>query len=147
MTTEEVLSRLNKKTKDRVRLASEMSIERLELPSPALTRALNGGLGYGRQSLIWGTKSAGKAQPTNLVIPTPSGDKKFGDIKVGDYVWGGDGNPVEVIATHKQGVLPCYRVSFSDGTETYCNDKHLWTVQTIKQRYGRGRNGKRLNNN
>lgn len=146
-TTEEVLSRLNKKTKDRVRLASEMSIERLELPSPALTRALNGGLGYGRQSLIWGTKSAGKAQPTNLVIPTPSGDKKFGDIKVGDYVWGGDGNPVEVIATHKQGVLPCYRVSFSDGTETYCNDKHLWTVQTIKQRYGRGRNGKRLNNN
>lgn len=146
-TTEEVLSNLNKKTKDRVRLASEMSIEKLELPSPALTRALNGGLGYGRQSLIWGTKSAGKAQPTNLVIPTPSGDKKFGDIKVGDYVWGGDGNPVEVIATHKQGVLPCYRVSFSDGTETYCNDKHLWTVQTIKQRYGRGRNGKRLNNN
>ena len=88
-TTEEVLSNLNKKTKDRVRLASEMSIEKLELPSPALTRALNGGLGYGRQSLIWGTKSAGKAQPTNLVIPTPSGDKKFGDIKVGDYVWGG----------------------------------------------------------
>lgn len=60
-TTEEVLSKLNKKTRDRVRLAEEMSIEKLELPSPALTRALNGGLGYGRQSLVWGTKSASKS--------------------------------------------------------------------------------------
>lgn len=61
MTVEDVVAKLNKKTRDRIRLANSVAYERLPLPSPNLTKALGGGLGYGRQSLIWGTKSSGKS--------------------------------------------------------------------------------------
>lgn len=64
---EEILGKLNKKTRDRVQAAIEIEIERLETPSVSMNGALGGGLGYGRQSLIWGPKSAGK---TSLVLQT-----------------------------------------------------------------------------
>lgn len=56
----EILSKLDKKTRDRVQAAVEIEIERLETPSAILNKALGGGIGYGRQTLIWGSKSAGK---------------------------------------------------------------------------------------
>lgn len=74
---EKVLSKLNKTTRDRIRIASETPTERLPLPSPALTKALNGGLGYGRQSLIWGTKSAGKS---SLCLQTIGMAQKEGKV-------------------------------------------------------------------
>lgn len=58
--TEEVLSKLSKKTRDRVKLASESSLIRLPLASTGLTAALGGGIGLGRQTLVYGSKSAGK---------------------------------------------------------------------------------------
>lgn len=44
----------------RFKPASEIKIERLKTPSMPLNLALGGGLGYGRQVLFWGSKSAGK---------------------------------------------------------------------------------------
>ncbi len=58
---ETILSGLSKTTRDRVALASAISLERLEVPSVGLQRALKGGIGVGRQTLIWGSKSAGKS--------------------------------------------------------------------------------------
>lgn len=57
---EDILSRLDKKTRDRVKMAQEVSLERLPLASIGLTKALDGGIGKGRQTLIYGNKSAGK---------------------------------------------------------------------------------------
>ena len=60
MTTEEVMARLGKKTRDRVQLASEIKIERIPWASVGLT-AQTGGLARGRTHLLYGPKSAGKS--------------------------------------------------------------------------------------
>ena len=61
MAIDDVLSNLDAKTRARVAAASEISIEKQETPSIALNIGLNGGLAYGRQTLLWGNKSAGKS--------------------------------------------------------------------------------------
>jgi recombination protein RecA len=57
----EILASLSPKTRGRVLEASKVEIERQPTPSLSLNAALKGGLGYGRQVLIWGNKSAGKS--------------------------------------------------------------------------------------
>lgn len=57
---DEVLAKLDKKTRERALAAAEISIEFLETPSVALNRALGGGLAYGRQVMFYGNKSCGK---------------------------------------------------------------------------------------
>jgi recombination protein RecA len=57
----EILGGLNKKTRDRVRMADSVVLDRQPMPSVAMTMALKGGIGYGRQTLIWGNKSSGKS--------------------------------------------------------------------------------------
>ncbi len=57
---DDVLSKLNKTTRKRVKLANETELVRLPMASTGLTEALGGGIGLGRQTLIWGSKSAGK---------------------------------------------------------------------------------------
>ena len=59
--TEEILAKLDPKTRQRIQLATEVSSERQKTPSIGLNIALKGGLGYGRQILVWGNKSAGKS--------------------------------------------------------------------------------------
>ena len=61
MIAEEILAKLDPKTRKRVQLATEIEIERQKTPSIGLNLALKGGLGFGRQILIWGNKSAGKS--------------------------------------------------------------------------------------
>lgn len=56
-----ILAKLDPKTRQRIQLASEVSSTRQKTPSIGLNLALKGGLGYGRQILIWGNKSAGKS--------------------------------------------------------------------------------------
>jgi len=73
----------------------------------------------------------GKAQPLDAIIQTPYGPKKMGDIKVGDKICGVDGDIVFVEAIYHRGVLPIYRVEFSDGDYTECSLDHLWEVNSI----------------
>lgn len=62
MSVEEVLANLNPKLRQKIALGSEISqIEFAKTPSFGLNRALNGGLPYGRQVLVWGNKSSGKS--------------------------------------------------------------------------------------
>ena len=61
MITEEVLAKLDPKTRARVQLATTISVEKQKTPSIGLNMALKGGLGFGRQVLVWGNKSAGKS--------------------------------------------------------------------------------------
>jgi recombination protein RecA len=60
-TIEDILSRLDPKTRKRVQQATEVEIERQPTPSLSLNVGLKGGFAYGRQVLIWGNKSAGKS--------------------------------------------------------------------------------------
>lgn len=61
MSIEDILAKLGKKTRERVEAASKLEIEKLELASIGLNTALLGGVGMGRQTLVWGNKSAGKS--------------------------------------------------------------------------------------
>src|SRR6266540_747728 len=56
---DELLAKLNPKTAAMFRRASEVKIETLATPSLGLNRAI-GGIGYGRQTTLWGNRSGGK---------------------------------------------------------------------------------------
>lgn len=58
---EEILAKLDPKTRKRVQTATEVEIEKQQTPSLSLNVGLKGGFGYGRQVLVWGNKSAGKS--------------------------------------------------------------------------------------
>jgi recombination protein RecA len=61
MIAEEILAKLDPKTRARVQLATTVDVEKQKTPSIGLNMALKGGFGYGRQVLVWGNKSAGKS--------------------------------------------------------------------------------------
>jgi recombination protein RecA len=58
---EEILAKLDPKTRARVQIATQIDARKQITPSIGLNLALKGGLGHGRQVLIWGNKSAGKS--------------------------------------------------------------------------------------
>ena len=61
ITIDSILAKLDPKTRARVQSAQDIQIEKQLTPSIGLNFALRGGLGYGRQALVWGNKSAGKS--------------------------------------------------------------------------------------
>lgn len=60
-TIEEIMAGLDPTTRKRLTTAFGIEAKRMPTPSMGLTLALNGGLGFGRQVLVWGNKSAGKS--------------------------------------------------------------------------------------
>jgi superfamily II DNA or RNA helicase len=79
----------------------------------------------------------GKSQSTACRILTPNGWRRFGDLKVGDQVMGADGGISRVTGVFPQGMLPAFRVVFSDGSSTVCSDDHLWLVNSaLRKRRG-----------
>jgi len=58
---DDVLAKLDPKTRARVQSAQNIKVEKQATPSIGLNLSLKGGLGYGRQVLVWGNKSAGKS--------------------------------------------------------------------------------------
>lgn len=82
--------------------------------------------------MVQGLAGTGKAQDVDLVIPTPTGNKRFGDLLPGDFVFDKDGNPTKVLSIHPQGMMDNYKVTLTDGRSTYCNDEHLWSTYTSK---------------
>ena len=77
----------------------------------------------------------GKFEPNFRKIPTPDQSRvrgyiRMGDIKVGDYVFGSDGKPTEVIGVFPQGKQDIYKITFNDGRTALCGLEHLWNVRT-----------------
>jgi recombination protein RecA len=58
---EDIMAKLDPKTRARVQSAQNVQVHKQLTPSIGLNVALKGGLGYGRQILVWGNKSAGKS--------------------------------------------------------------------------------------
>lgn len=70
----------------------------------------------------------GKSCSLDTPIPTPEGWKTAGDIKVGDVMFGRDGNPTKVLGVYPQGKKQIYEVHLSDGRMVEVADEHLWSV-------------------
>ena len=92
----------------------------------AIFSAWDGGMQRVAISMATG---GGKGHPLDTEIPTPDGLRKFGDLEPGDRVYGADGLFTEVTGVHDRGVLPTYRVAFSDHTSILVDGDHLWNVR------------------
>ena len=83
---------------------------------------------------ISGAAGTGKAQPIDTLIPTPNGNVKLGNLKVGDFVFNRHGKPVQVLGVYDQGKKRVFKVTFSDGRSTLCNDEHLWSYYLLESK-------------
>lgn len=113
---------------------------------PKLDEIMNGGLSKTELAVVVAPFGIGKAQPLTSKILTPNGWVTMGEINIGDEVISRDGKATKVIGVYPQGLRPTYKVTFNDGTETLCDEEHLWAVNTINQRNRSTRkNGKNVN--
>ena len=88
---------------------------------------------------------AGEALDVNTMIPTPAGLVRMGDLKDGDFVFGGDGSPVRVIKVLP--ILenrPTYRITFDSGASIVADENHLWEVYPVARRRWSKTSGKPL---
>jgi hypothetical protein len=85
--------------------------------------------------LVAGGTGSGKALEINTPIPTPDGWKRIIDLQIGDIVFDQFGKPTKVLATtgemHNR---PCYKLTFSDGSEIVADEQHEWITLTAAER-------------
>ena len=85
------------------------------------------GLHPGQMIIIAARPGVGKALKLDTPLPTPTGWTTMGDVAVGDWLLGADGEPTQVVAaTDVMLGRPCYEVEFSDGTVIVADASHQW---------------------
>jgi replicative DNA helicase len=90
--------------------------------------SMTGGLKKSEMVIIAARPSMGKAQPLDSRILARQGWKRFGDVRVGEYLASEDGRLSVVRGVFPQGAKQVYQVTFADGRSTECCAEHLWTV-------------------
>lgn len=68
------------------------------------------------------------------MVPTPSGWKRHGDLKMYDQVYAVDGSVTTVVDLGQEVDEDCYDVVFRDGTSVRCTGSHRWPVETFTGR-------------
>lgn len=79
-------------------------------------------------------RGPGKLQCKSTLIDTPDGPRWFGDLQVGNFIFAEDGSPTEVLGVYEQGIVKQYKVTFDDGSFTFCGGDHLWKVKGRTER-------------
>lgn len=70
--------------------------------------------------------SGGGPQPLDAIVKTPFGEKRIGDINIGDVVCGADGKGTRVIDIPYEGEAPVYEITTLDGSVTRAAENHIW---------------------
>lgn len=83
---------------------------------------------------LFGEAGTGKAMPLSSRILAEDGWKTFAEIKVGDKVWGEDGNLYEVDGVYDRGIKSVYGITMNDGGYAESCDEHLWKIYTTSDR-------------
>lgn len=68
------------------------------------------------------------AHPYDETVYTPDGIKKWGDIKIGDFLYDILGKPTEVIDIPFDNISDCYKITLRDGRIVYTDGNHTWNV-------------------
>lgn len=77
-----------------------------------------------------GPAQTGKCLDLATPIATPAGWTTMGALKVGDVVYGPDGEETRVVfASEVKHGRPCYEMEFSDGSTLVADDEHRWAVE------------------
>ena len=79
--------------------------------------------------LLAAPPGTGKSSRKDAKIKIPGGWTTMGELRPGDYITSWNGNTTTVREVFDQGVLPAYKVSFSDGRSTVVSAPHLWKVR------------------
>lgn len=74
-----------------------------------------------------------RPHPYYCNVLTTEGIKKWGDVQIGDYVYGNDGKPTEVIDIPFDGEDDIYKITLRDGRITYAGKDHLFQVKMFVQ--------------
>jgi replicative DNA helicase len=89
------------------------------------------GLHPGQMIVIAARPGMGKALKLDTPLLTPTGWTTMGDVAVGDWLIGADGQPTQVVAATEVMVgRPCYEVEFSDGTVIVADAEHQWPTES-----------------
>lgn len=78
------------------------------------------------------SRGKGKAHPYSQKILTPFGWKYWGDIQIGDYIYGDNGELTKVVDIPYDEVSDIYTVTLLDGRKVQCTDGHLFKVKNHK---------------
>jgi len=73
-------------------------------------------------------------QPLDAKILTPAGWTTMGELKVGDFVIGGNGKPVEVLKIMPKGKKKIVKFYTLDGGEVESCEDHIWSTKTYEQK-------------
>ena len=75
----------------------------------------------------------GKMLSLDTPLLTPAGWQTMASIRVGDSVYGPNGEANKVVAKSEVAYNEtCYRVCFDDGTELIAHDLHQWAIKHIR---------------
>ena len=75
------------------------------------------------------SRGKGKAHPYSQLVYTPDGVKQWGDIKVGDVLFGDDGNLTKVTMIPFDAEEKIYTVTLADERKLQCTSGHLFRVK------------------
>ena len=77
---------------------------------------------------------AGKRLWVETLLPTPTGWKKIGDVRVGDALFDDQGKTCRVTQAHAIDFGNSFKIVFSDGEEIVADAEHLWQVTDRQSR-------------
>lgn len=85
-------------------------------------------------------RQAGKAlDVTTPMLTANRGWSTMGELRPGDSVFGSNGAPTKVLATHPvRHDRECFRVTTTDGREVIADAEHLWTVTDMRAHKSKG---------
>lgn len=81
-----------------------------------------------KEKLALCANQVGKALHIDELVYTADGQKRIGDIQLGDKIFGEDGNLTNVIGVYPQGKRQLYKISFEDKTSILADIDHIWAV-------------------
>lgn len=88
-----------------------------------------------RYTMVLAGRSFGKSVRKNTPILTANkGWITVGEVEIGDYVFGQDGKPTEVVDYQEDEPEKCYKVEFDTGEKLVVDSRHLWTTWTHRDR-------------
>ena len=83
--------------------------------------------------LVCGTTGSGKALHIDTLIPTPTGMKRVGEIKIGDKIYDKDKNLTEVLDIHQASRKDkLYKITLENGEVFKASGPHEWVVHNNK---------------
>ena len=83
----------------------------------------------GHHACMLAARGKGKAHPYSQKVLTLNGWKKWGDLHIGDYVYGDNGEPTKIIDIPFDDECDIYNVTLRDGRVIQCSDGHLFKIK------------------